>query len=228
VVTGPNSSGDGFPVTSKRLPAGRHGLPPDVVKANQRERIMAALAELVTEKGYGDTTVADITAKAALSRRTFYEHFKSKEDCFLAAYNAIIDHVHGLMAEASASEPEWAGKVIAGLSAMLRFYASEPVLARLAFVESRAAGQQVAERYRREMTWAARTFDAGREQRASEESMTETLEESVVGGLVSLVARQVTTGKIAELEELLPDLVELTLTPYVGVEEAQRLARHAA
>ena len=53
----------------------------------------------------------------------------------------------------------------------------------------------------------------------------EATEEALVGGIVSLVIREISAGRTEQLERLLPDLVELTLAPYVGAEEAERLAR---
>ncbi|HEX4307950.1 MAG TPA: helix-turn-helix domain-containing protein, partial [Solirubrobacterales bacterium] len=76
-----------YPPELSRLPPGRHGLPRDFVVHNQRERLIAGLAEAVAEKGYGGTTIADITRHAAVSRRTFYEHFDGKDECFVAAFD---------------------------------------------------------------------------------------------------------------------------------------------
>src|SRR5712691_7213909 len=73
-----------------QLPSGRHGLLPTFVAANQRERIMAAVGPAVTELGYPEMSVEAIVARAGVSRRTFYEHFKNKEDAFLAAYDAVV------------------------------------------------------------------------------------------------------------------------------------------
>ena len=79
-----------YPPELSRLPPGRHGLPRDFVVHNQRERLIAGLAEAVAEKGYGGTTIADITRHAAVSRRTFYEHFDGKDECFVAAFDAPL------------------------------------------------------------------------------------------------------------------------------------------
>ena len=80
-----------------RLPPGRHGLPRDFVAENQRERLLNGVVEAVAEHGYNATTIGKITEAAKISRRTFYEYFEGKEDCFLAAYEMIDDHVRGSM-----------------------------------------------------------------------------------------------------------------------------------
>src|SRR5215510_16276228 len=76
-----------------QLPSGRHGLLPSFVAANQRERILSAVAQATAELGYADMSVEEITARAGVSRRTSYEHFKNKEDAFLAAYDAAVHQV---------------------------------------------------------------------------------------------------------------------------------------
>src|SRR3954449_5882078 len=74
---------------ASQLPKGRHGLSRAFIAHNQRERLLDAIANVVAEKGYAATRVADITDYAGVSRKTFYELFTDKEDCFLAAYDAI-------------------------------------------------------------------------------------------------------------------------------------------
>src|SRR3954452_23052879 len=81
------------------LPRGPHSLTRDEVLASQRGRMIEAMAETVAAKGYAATTVADVVARAGVSRKTFYEHFRDREDCFLAAYDAAVDAVIGAVAE---------------------------------------------------------------------------------------------------------------------------------
>src|SRR3982750_3956300 len=83
-----------------RLPPGRHGLPREFVAHNQRERLIAGLAEAVAENGYAGTTIAHITRHAAVSRRTFYEHFNSKDECFVAAYDMVMAELSRRVGEA--------------------------------------------------------------------------------------------------------------------------------
>src|SRR3954468_9415515 len=72
------------------LPRGPHGLERDVVLASQRARVLGAMGEAVARKTYAGTTVADVVAGAGVSRKTFYEHFRAKEECFLAAFDAGV------------------------------------------------------------------------------------------------------------------------------------------
>jgi AcrR family transcriptional regulator len=208
-----------------RLPAGRHGLPREFIEQNQRERIVTAMVDTVAEKGYNATTVADITKAASVSRRTFYEHFADKEACFLAAYEMVAEHIRTSIRAAAQSFTEWPQQVRAALATMLRFLAAEPELARLCMVEPVAAGGEIAARYRATMQDFVTILKAGRPEHGGDRTLPEATEETLVGGIASLIVREISAGRTEQLESLLPDLVELILAPYLGAEEAERLAR---
>ncbi len=218
-ATAPASAG------SPRLPAGRHGLPREFVAQNQRERIITALVDTVAERGYNATTVAHITKAASVSRRTFYEHFADKEACFLAAYEMVADHIRDSMQVAAEAFEEWPQQVRAALGTMLRFLAGEPELARVCMIEPVAAGGEIASRHRASMQGFVEILKAGRPEHSGERPLPEATEATLVGGIVSLIVREINAGRTEQLEQLLPDLVELTLAPYLGGEEAARLAR---
>ena len=227
-----NTSADAteFPPELARLPPGRHGLPREFVAHNQRERLIAGLAEAVAENGYAGTTIAHITRHAAVSRRTFYEHFNSKDDCFVAAYDAVMAELRSRVGEAFDQEDEWPQAARAGIAAMLEFLRAEPHLARLSMVEALVAGPVVVERYDAAIQNLVPYFQAGREGRPAEvlAGLSPTTEEALVGGMVSLISRRIFAGRIEELPALLPDLVEFTLTPYLGSAEAAKVARQDA
>jgi len=212
-----------------RLPPGRHGLSRDFVVQNQRERLIAGIAEALAEHGYTGTTIGHITAAAAVSRRTFYEHFASKDECFLAAYETTMGELRKGVAEAFDGVEDWAQAVRAGIAAMLGFLAAEPNLARLCMVEALVAGPVVVDRYDEAIQSFVPYFRKGREglSPTALADLSPTTEEALAGGMVSLISRRIVAGRAAELEELLPDLVEFTLTPYLGVSGAARIARAA-
>jgi len=216
-----------YPPELARLPPGRHGLPREFVARNQRERLIAGLAEAVAENGYSGTTIAHITRHAAVSRRTFYEHFNSKDECFIAAYDTVMTELNRRVGEAFEQEEEWPQAVRAGLAAMLEFLTSEPHLARLSMVEALVAGPVVVERYDAAIQSLVPYFEAGREGRSDEvlAGLSSTTEEALVGGIVSLISRRIFADRTKELEALLPDLVEFALTPYLGSTEAAKVAR---
>jgi AcrR family transcriptional regulator len=216
-----------YPPELARLPPGRHGLPREFVTHNQRERLIAGIAEAIAENGYSGTTIAHITRAAAVSRRTFYEHFSSKDECFVAAYDAVMKELQERVSGAFEEEDEWPRAIRAGIEAMLEFLAAEPNLARLCMVEALVAGPAVVERYDAAIQSFVPYFQEGRKGRSKEvlSRLSPTTEEALVGGMVSLISRRIIAGKAEELEELLPDLVEFTLTPYLGSTEAAKIAK---
>src|SRR5680860_230170 len=143
----PADGAQDYPPELARLPPGRHGLPREFVTHNQREWLIAGIAEAIDENGYSGTTIAHITRAAAVSRRTFYEHFPGKDECFVAAYDTVMEELRGRVSAAFEDEDEWPHAIKSGIRAMLSFLASEPALARLCMVEALVAGPVVVERY---------------------------------------------------------------------------------
>jgi AcrR family transcriptional regulator len=217
-----------YPPELARLPPGRHGLPREFVTRNQRERLIAGLAEAVAENGYAGTTIAHITRHAAVSRRTFYEHFASKDECFIAAYDLVMTELDRRVGEAFEQEDDWPQAIRAGIAAMLDYLAAEPHLARLSMVEALVAGPVVVKRYDAAIQNLVPYFEAGRKGRSAKilAALSPTTEEALVGGMVSLISRRIFADRTAELGSLLPDLVEFALTPYLGSARAAKIARN--
>ncbi len=218
------------------LPAGRHGFTREQVAHSQRERLISGLATAVAEHGYGAVTITHITNEAKVSRRVFYANFEGKEECFLAAFEVLAGHVRELAAAATSEISDWPHQAIAATRAVLAFLASEPDLARLCLVESQGAGPAVAARFHGAVQEAVPYLELGRAERrarAGGESKTDrelppSTEESVIGALVSLAGRKVAAGEAEQLGDLLPDCAEFILSPYLGAEEALRLAPGSA
>jgi len=219
--------GDEYPPELARLPPGKHGLPREFVVHNQRERLIAGLAAALAENGYAGTTIARIARHAAVSKRTFYEHFGSKEECFVAAYDMVMAQLCERAGQAFEREGEWPQAVRAGIVTMLRFLAADPTFARLCTVEALVAGRVAVERYDSAVESFVPYFQSGREGRSPEvlSRLSPATEEALVGGVISLISRRIVAGKANQLEGLLPDLVEFTLMPYLGSEEAAAVAR---
>jgi AcrR family transcriptional regulator len=207
------------------LPAGRHGFSREQVAHNQRERLIAGLATAVAEHGYNAITIAHITKAAKVSRRVFYGNFEGKEECFLAAFDVVVDHVRQLVAEAVGAAPDWPHRAIAAARQALAFLASEPDLARLCLVEAQGAGPVVAARFHDAVAELVPALERGRAERSDERQLPPTTEDSTIGALVSLASRKVAAGEAKALEDLLPDFTQFILSPYLGPAEAERLAR---
>jgi AcrR family transcriptional regulator len=218
---GGGGDGEGLP----RLPPGRHGLPREFVVRNQRERLAAGMIAAVATQGYHATTISDIAAAAGVSRRTFYGYFKTKEDCFSDTFASVADFVFAAMAEAAEGERGWGAGVRARLAALLGALAANPDLVRFALTAPPAAGGQVAARYHELLDRLLATLAEGRPKSARRPS--EAAEHGIAGALAALIVEKVAAGEGEELPELLPDIVELVLTPYLGRERAVREARRA-
>jgi AcrR family transcriptional regulator len=208
-----------------RLPTGRHGLPREFVAGNHRDRLIAGCIAAVEERGYADFTVADVIKQAAVSRRTFYEHFSSKDDCFIATYDVVVAHVRRSVEAALAGAGEWPGRVRDAFARVLQFVAADPALARLCMVEPLAAGGAVAAHHGAAIECLARLLAADRPSPAASSATDSGAELATVAGIVSLLCRRVASGEAKEVERLLPDLVESYLSPVLGTAEAERIAR---
>src|SRR5918995_4482191 len=119
----------------RRLPRGTHGLDRDVVEASQRTRLLEAVGRAVAERGYAAATIDDVVRRAGVSKKTFYDHFADKQDCFLAAYEAASEELLARVEEAHAGDGDWLERTRAGIAAYLRWLAADPALARVYLVE---------------------------------------------------------------------------------------------
>lgn len=122
------------------LPRGRHAAAREIVLANQRGRLLEAIAACVAEQGYQATTVAHVVARAGVSRKTFYEHFADKDACFLAAWEAGFELLIGAVREAIAEASGWEARLRAGTRVYLEVLAAEPDFARTFLLELLGAG----------------------------------------------------------------------------------------
>jgi AcrR family transcriptional regulator len=208
-----------------QLPPGRHGLSRDFVAENQRERLLNGVVEAVAEHGYNETTIGRITEAAKISRRTFYEYFPGKEECFLAAYAMIDEHVRGSVRRAADADEPWPEQVRERLSILLSVLAHDAGVARFYLVEPLVAGGELAARYRDAMQLLV---EAVRPQQTLADMDLEVRDQALIGGVTALIARRLKAGEAERLPELLPDLTELVLAPSLGRETARRFARGEA
>src|SRR5215218_8169857 len=130
-----------------KLPPGRHLVPSDFVSQNQRERILLATAELVAERGYQKTTIELIAKTSRVALVTFYEHFPSKEECFLAAFDESVAAAREVFAELLNPEDPWEEQISVGLEIFLGMVVKEQARAKLCIVEAQAAGSAALNRY---------------------------------------------------------------------------------
>ncbi len=201
---------------------GRQQLSREFITQHQRARIIAALAEETVSKGYRAVTVADIVRRAGIARNTFYENFSSKEDCFLAAQDYAVGEALRRVVEAASKVDSWQARVDAGIAVFLRSVAGEPALARTCIVEALSAGPAALARYEESLQAFVPLFRVGRKVSPHGEDLPATLEETIIGGIFWIIYQRIALGETDQIEELLPELVEFALTPYVGAAAAKR------
>ena len=208
------------PELKERLPRGRHGLPREAVTASQRSRILQAMIEVVSERGYPETRVVDVIEVAGVSRKTFYELFSSKEDCFLATYDVLLGNLLGDTArgfESKSGEP-WAERIAAGLGELLKHLSEHPDEARYAIVEVLAAGPKALARRDAALRQFTGFLDAGRAETSIELPGITSL--SIAGGINELLYSEIMQGATAGLPARLPDLMFWVVLPFLGPERA--------
>jgi AcrR family transcriptional regulator len=187
-----------------------------VVARSQRERLLDAAVDVVAAKGYGATTVADLTKEAGVSRTTFYEHFEDKEACFLAAFDTAADVLARRIAVAFETQEAWPDRVRAGLAALLESLAGEPQIARLALVDVGSAGPQAQRRYRAALQRMTPFFDEGRDFAPGGRRLPANTSRMVVGAVTGLVSDEIEAGRAERLPEMLPEVLFASLVPYLG------------
>jgi AcrR family transcriptional regulator len=207
----------------KPLPRGRHSLSREFIAEHQRERLLAAIADSLDERGYDDTTVSAIAGRAGVSKSDFYRHFGSKDACFSAAYDEAVERLRADVLGACAGEGQWAEGVCAGLGAALAGLAAEPGRANLLLAEGLRAGPGICGRFQAAVESFVPYLRDGAPVGTSAGRPPEAADEAVVGGIASLLGRRVLAGETARLDRFFPELAEFALTPYLGVAEARRI-----
>ena len=205
------------------LPRGRSRLPAQTVQASQRERLLRAAVAAIAHKGYPAVTVADIVRRAKVSRAAFYLHFRSREDCFLAATRRGGQLLFGHVMEASRAVPEDAPDeelLRIGIRAFLGFLADEPAFARVFYIDMPAAGPVAVERFQ----WAglrfaeinARWHRRARVRHPDWPAVPEEAYQALAGATAELVRSWVSADKAEALGELEDTVVALHLAVLAG------------
>lgn len=180
------------------MPSDFATLEPGTSTHQHRSRLLQGMAEAVAQKGYAETTIADIVREAAVSRRTFYEHFSTKAACLIALYEAASHNALQVLREAIDPAHGWERQVERALGAYLACMAANPVLMRTLFVEILHLGEEgLAARRRVNREIADYMLDVvGRDKVDAELAM------AVVGGIHELVLQAIEDGRVEELPQL--------------------------
>ncbi len=186
-------------------------LPRAIARATQRERLIDGMARTVAQRGYAATPVADVLKAAGVSRRTFYEQFADKEDCFLAAYESIAALCTERLVAAYHAGGGWEEGIARGYAALLGTLAEEPDFAHLGVVDVLAAGPRALARRDAALLRFARFIDHTRERAEIAVAPPRLVGRAIVGGIHELVYSQILNGGAERLPQLTDELLHYTL-----------------
>lgn len=181
---------------------------------------MDAMAELCAEKGYEATKIADMVRRAGVARKTLYDNFEGKEEVFLGAFDSAVEEV-GAKIDAACAETgdEWVDRLAAGLRAFLTFVSENPAIARLCVIEAISATPAASERYDRALQGFVELL---RDNAPSETRLPDTIEETLIGGVAWILHQQIRRGEADQALDLMPELLDFILSPYLGVAKLGR------
>ncbi len=188
----------------------------------QRARLLAGAVGVIDELGYPRTTVGQITTRARVSRRTFYELFTGREECLVALVDHVVEQVTAELAELDLDGHSWNQQIRAGLATILSFFDREPALARVSVVHTLRAGAAVQERREHVIAGLVAAVDRGRLHGARGEACGALTAEGLVGAALAIICTRLQRPAPAPLSGLLGELMALIVLPYMGPAAARR------
>jgi AcrR family transcriptional regulator len=216
-----------------QLPARNHReyAPNGVARAQladlQRARILAAMLDVARERGAASVTVAHVVKRSGVSRRTFYELFTDREDCFLAAFEQALSYASERVLPAYESEVAWRDRIRVALMAFLSFLDEESVVGRVLVVESLAGGPGTVRRRKEVIAKLTSIVEEGANQRKASFAPPPLTGEGVVGGVLAVIQGRLTEQSHMSLVELTNPLMGMIVLPYLGAGAARRELQRA-
>lgn len=190
-----------------------------------RHRLLEGMARAVAAKGYTDTTIADIVREAAVSRRTFYEHFTTKCDCLIALYEAASRHALKVLQDAIDPARDWQDQLETAMTAYFGCLAHDPILMRTLFIEILGLGTDGLAARRRvndeiasfmlkvinNGPGAASGRGNGRGRGRRKALLSRDMAVAIVGGINELVLQAIEQDRVSRLQELAAPAIQLVL-----------------
>jgi AcrR family transcriptional regulator len=186
----------------------------------QRSRLLAAAVQTVEELGYSGTTVAHITGRARVSRRTFYELFSNRDECLAAVLEDVVERLEAELAAAGIGKLAWPERVRMGLWTILSFLDREPAIARVCFVQAARGGTPIVERREEIIARLATALGEGRTERGGD--CTPLTAEGLIGAAVRILYSRLRSDDHEPLTNLLGELMGMIVLPYMGPAAARR------
>lgn len=200
----------------------REDLPRGHVTEIQRARMLSAAVDAIEEDGYARLTVAQIISRAKVSRKTFYDLFVDREDCFLAVFDRTLEQIKTRVLEAFEQESSWREGVRAGLAALLVFIDEEPELARLCIVDALGGGSRVLEERARVLAQLNKVIDRGRAAATVSREPPSVTAEGVIGAVFAVLHTRLLERNSKPYLGLHGSLMSMIVLPYLGVRAASR------
>jgi AcrR family transcriptional regulator len=203
---------------ARRRTGGGDALPRERVSEVQRARMLMAARQVVAQEGYARMSVERVVARAGVSRKTFYDLFENREDCFIAAFDDAVAHAARGVTEAYASHTGWRERMRAALAALLGVLEEEPELLKVCVVEALGAGPKVLEHRTRVLQALIAAVDEGRT--AARKDPPPLAAEGVVGAVLAVIHARALASQ--PLGDLLGPLMGMIVLPYLGAAAASR------
>jgi AcrR family transcriptional regulator len=190
----------------------------------RRKRLIDAFTKVAAERGYGETTIADIVTEAGVPRSAFYAHFSNKRQCLSAAHDEFFGRLLWEAASAVDDGLDWPMRVRAAVGAVLEFVDETASRSRFFAIEVLAAGPLALERHTATIERVVPMLREGREHFPAAADLPELTEPMLIGGAAYLLCNTLLVEERLRVSLLATELVEMLLAPYMGRGEARRIA----
>jgi AcrR family transcriptional regulator len=189
--------------------------------------MLSAMVDVSCELGAGNVSVSDVVKRSGVSRRTFYEMFNDREDCFKASFAQALSFAAERVSEVYDADARWAERMRTGLVALLSFFDEEPRLARVLLIESLTGGPRVAAQRSEVLAQLAQFVDEGRLHEGAVPGVTQLTSEGLVGAVSNVLQSRLLDPKHEPLLSLANELASMIVLPYLGSTAARRELRRA-
>jgi AcrR family transcriptional regulator len=191
---------------------------------DQRRRIIDAVALISATEGYAALTVPHIANTAGVSHKTFYEHFTSKNQAFAAAFEVAGQQTLSAAANAYTAESDWPQAVHAALRSLARYLSDDPSFTRMTLVEVLAAGPDALTQRDQILQSFSLLLKPGQQYSVSALTVPAIAPEAISGGILEVLYFYISNDRAADLPQLVPQLTYIALAPFIGTEQAAKVA----
>jgi AcrR family transcriptional regulator len=213
-----------LPRALARTAVGADRISPEAHAQERRREILGLVTGVFAKRGYHGATIDHLVAGGKTSMGGFYKFFEGKEDCFVQAFDQVVEEARGRLGNPDAGG-EWAMEVSAGLRSLLEFTAEKPLSARLVLLEAQSGGPDAVRRYDEVLDEAASVLRACRSAAQKPPELPESFEDATVNGVVWLMQKRLARGEEIDVDDLHPQLMKLVLEPYLGRPALERMRR---